>query len=754
MKLLTLELENWACHNSLNIDLSQGLQIEGRNGTGKSSILEAIRFVFAKSGTGFKHRLKNSADNARVTLTFSRDSTTYKIEKTLSRDKSSTAVMFMNGEQIADNPSSVSQLLDGILREDLLEKLLYVPQGELVGLVDRLSSKHGRQELDFMFGLDRFEKVWKGVGEEIQACKAKLEILEGQRSRYPENAEELYSTRIKNLSDESSALAKKIDELDKKTKSFRERLSALDVGIDSILKIKGRKDFNTERVEHLRMRILKLENDLKNTLEKLDGVEKKKKELEALKETEAGLKKFPRIRELLLELESIRKRMQEFDELDNYKRKLVALRSELMWKTETEKTCSELEAKVLELETNVATNRRVLDERQKSLADLETLSKEPKCPRCGQVLTWQHLWREKNQLKSDIDTVGRAIEQSGAMLKNLKANLNEKKSVLRELERKEIEVEHLVELIQKQTSKQEGLHKTLRDTELRLKHEGYVNEQLIVVEDHAREFSTVQARIHLLSQDIEKERRYFEEKLSLANNLQEIKAEKLRLEEELKTLHYDESKLEELRIGRETAQKEFYLSNSDLEKNKILLENNRKALDETENEKKEFLNSKRQLDEAKKQLSLLMVARDFFHTDKGIVKYLRERYIHQLGNLLSYYFNSINQNPNYRDVEFDENYGIQIKTNSGVLSIAQLSGGEKAQISIALRIAIIEMLSPVRLLILDEPFGSLDREHRDLLGDSLNKVAENGQVILVTHIPVDSLQLSNKLHLGGYQWTQ
>jgi len=63
--------------------------------------------------------------------------------------------------------------------------------------------------------------------------------------------------------------------------------------------------------------------------------------------------------------------------------------------------------------------------------------------------------------------------------------------------------------------------------------------------------------------------------------------------------------------------------------------------------------------------------------------------------------------------------------------------------------ALLELLSPMRLLMLDEPFGSLDKDHREALGESLNRIAGEGQLLIVTHIPVDSLQLPG-LDLGGY----
>jgi len=145
-----------------------------------------------------------------------------------------------------------------------------------------------------------------------------------------------------------------------------------------------------------------------------------------------------------------------------------------------------------------------------------------------------------------------------------------------------------------------------------------------------------------------------------------------------------------------------------------------------------------------------MAAREVFHRDRGLVRYLRESFIRELNAMLTRHFKQFNQNPRYVDVSFDRDYGIVFRTTTGDLKVSQVSGGETAQLALALRIALIDLMSPIPLLILDEPFGSLDEAHRELLGESLSKIAEQGQLILVTHVHVDSLQLQNRLDLGGY----
>ena len=108
------------------------------------------------------------------------DSSLYEIEKKiyLDKNKSSTATMTLNGKLISDNPTSVyNRLQKEILPENIMEKLVYVPQGELTGLIEDLDRKGGRQELDSLLGLDVFQRVYEGTQKEYREKKGGYEIL-------------------------------------------------------------------------------------------------------------------------------------------------------------------------------------------------------------------------------------------------------------------------------------------------------------------------------------------------------------------------------------------------------------------------------------------------------------------------------------------------------------------------------------------------------------------------------------------------
>ncbi|HEU5218656.1 MAG TPA: SMC family ATPase, partial [Gemmatimonadales bacterium] len=92
----------------------------------------------------------------------------------------------------------------------------------------------------------------------------------------------------------------------------------------------------------------------------------------------------------------------------------------------------------------------------------------------------------------------------------------------------------------------------------------------------------------------------------------------------------------------------------------------------------------------------------------------------------------------YTDLNLDEDYIATIIEEGEPKPV--ISGGEEDLASLALRLAISQMIAeragqPLSLLVLDEIFGSLDDEHRSSVVDLLRHLADRfPQVILITHI--------------------
>ncbi|MBU4201818.1 MAG: AAA family ATPase, partial [Candidatus Altiarchaeota archaeon] len=304
MRLLNLELENWACHERLDVDLSAGLQIEGRNGVGKSSILEAIRFVFAKDARRYKGKIKNGKKAATVRLEFGRDETSYRVEKSMHLNKSSTASLTMNGNLVADNPTSVYNSLQDCLDERIFDRLLYVPQGGLTELVDRLSLKGGRQELDSLLGLDKFDLVYDGVGREFIERKARYESYHEEFRRYPEGLEESSEKEMRVLNLEMDRINRRGEDERKRLNELSGGIQKLDHDIEDMQKTREKREELNERMNELRVKIGGQESEISGLKKDLEQIDEKRKKTAVLLDKEKNLEKYERIRELLSELKS------------------------------------------------------------------------------------------------------------------------------------------------------------------------------------------------------------------------------------------------------------------------------------------------------------------------------------------------------------------------------------------------------------------------------------------------------------------
>ncbi|MGB3327797.1 MAG: SbcC/MukB-like Walker B domain-containing protein, partial [Thermomicrobiales bacterium] len=124
-------------------------------------------------------------------------------------------------------------------------------------------------------------------------------------------------------------------------------------------------------------------------------------------------------------------------------------------------------------------------------------------------------------------------------------------------------------------------------------------------------------------------------------------------------------------------------------------------------------------------------------------KYAAAHYTPILGDMTSELVNEVTDGK-YDRVEFDGNYGIEIFDGSDEhFPLATFSGGERDAIALCARLALSRMIgsqaaSPPGFLVLDEVFGSLDRERRMRLLDMLSSISASNeafrQMFIISHV--------------------
>jgi len=84
-------------------------------------------------------------------------------------------------------------------------------------------------------------------------------------------------------------------------------------------------------------------------------------------------------------------------------------------------------------------------------------------------------------------------------------------------------------------------------------------------------------------------------------------------------------------------------------------------------------------------------------------------------------------------LEWGSDYGITLKQGSETRSFRQLSGGEQMAAALSIRLALLDQLSQVRFVFLDEPTTNLDEIRRDSLASKLRSLQNVEQLFIISH---------------------
>ncbi|MGH2531894.1 MAG: AAA family ATPase [Thermomicrobiales bacterium] len=97
----------------------------------------------------------------------------------------------------------------------------------------------------------------------------------------------------------------------------------------------------------------------------------------------------------------------------------------------------------------------------------------------------------------------------------------------------------------------------------------------------------------------------------------------------------------------------------------------------------------------------------------------------------------------YDRVDFDDNYGVLVFDGDEKFPMEEFSGGERDVIALCARLALSQMIgdqaaNPPGFLVLDEVFGSLDRDRRAQVLETLNAIAGTAeafqQLFIISHV--------------------
>ncbi len=754
MIISSLRLRDFLVHEDSEIEFKEGLNvITGENGSGKSSIIQAIYYaLFGKSlyYDNVKQFLRFNKNDFYVKLEFNTNGGKFFIERSLKG-------YFKTNKYNIPNSTTLKEYLfkNYRINEKRYLNTLLVKQGSLNQFI-LLSKKERLEEFERILGID----VMKMISEKSKEMARDCEKL------YKQYNEQEIRNKIDELKKEIEQLLNEKQESENKLKELRVKKGSLESDIQNLRNIKdlirkieeiGEKEKQLKEIEKFLnensenyqtyekfQEIYKDALRTKEAKSKLEELENKLKEIERFKEGHDKYKTYLEWseREDIKDLESACKQGKKLgDEIEK-----VFNTREI---GEIEKIIKDCESKENQLKEKNDENRKKLGEikakieqNQKILKEIESI--KGKCPICKRDLDEEHKLRLKKEASEEIEKLREEEKRLNNEIKDIE---NELKNIRRFLDKKDIFLRYK----QIKESFDMNLWKEWKEKKEYSQYKSYYDnyKQKDALEKEFQKYENI-VKSWNYPFDFNEVISYVEsdENKMFYQNYVKKQSEKERLEKEI-------SKKQELENNLNNLTQKF----KDIDFNNLdnLIGEKQKELDNLNQEigkfeerirncEKSIKEKKEQLREKEKEIEKIENLKEnykfywnLYEKLEKVINYKRKRYYENLSAFVSYYFDKFGLE-DYREVKIGFENGLNIylcREDGSEVEAYNLSGGEQASLSLALRLAIAQLLDlKFKILILDEPTYGMDNIRVKSLGELfLNFIRNNPdyQVILVTH---------------------
>jgi len=767
-------MQNYKKYQDFTLEFAEGLTgIIGRNGSGKSTIFDAITFALYGDVRGEKDTIRNAKadekDAVSVTLLFEIEGKNYKAVREM-RGKSLTAKAYLydgDDELIADSAKGVTTeiiRLIGMNKEAFMHTV-FASQKELTAL-SGLKSDERKKIIRKLLGLEKIDKI------ELE-IRLKLTQLNRDIKSYAEIL--LKDSEVKALeeekevkSKEADILQKQVEEVLKKFESKSKEVEALDKALKALQKLKDEYvklgsdlDLLNKTLENQKENLAKQKVKLQELQTKSLQYEKEKPLLAEYKALEVTIESLQKQKELFLkkqgldkEQEVLRKQYEDDKkEILDLKKKLEVKPALLKEQAEQNRLLQALVLKIKDIENNENTLKQeiakydgLIENTNKQVSKIEAIGKESNCPTCTRPL----------------------LEEYDNVIASLQATIAQINT--QEIAKRDASLKTVMASKRKEQENKEKIDKVLKELGEKL---SVLNADEVTLARKEEEFKGITAQGLNNKAELEalKDLKYdekahtdalatkskLEPKYTELLGLQSLIAQIPVLEQELKAIELSISKSEEDIEKQKKAIQAHTYDATEHQKQDVIYVEARKAKDaiseELSKKRVEHTQVKGQIEtlqsklirneEQKKQQQNKLDDKNDYEKLKAFMEEFKNKINSQISprisQLASQMYATITRGK-YQHIEVSNEFDFFIYDDGVRYPIERFSGGEVDLANLVLRIAISKTLSElsgsggVGFLAFDEVFGSQDEERRIQIMEAFHTIKEQyRQIFLISH---------------------
>lgn len=462
MKINSVELENYRVHKSAKFEFGNGINlILGKNGAGKSSVLEALGMALfgADSRTSDKEAVRNGEKSSTITVEITgNDGIDYLIEKKIGSSsshrvypKDSKAEAVTGTEAVLAKVAEISGIEKN--SKKIYQNVITAYQNKIVNI---FSDRPKERETLFneIFDTAIYREMYQGyLKTALDRYTIEKKVLENELLSI--------SSSINNIEDLEKEIKEKKEQEIIKSKKYNEVKDKLEV-IEKEIKILEEAKRNFERlereIEDRKRMILENENGIAKSEE---GIKRAEESVKIVRESEEDFKNYTLIEKEIAEneleisaKESVKKEIEKAEKrAEEEKRKTVEISTLKSEKSEKLKELKELiEKNKMQLEEKMK-NQKEIQEKLKHL-NIIAAEKSEELKKSEEYLSlYEKTEKELSEILNKIKIMEESICNSEEMekeknsiessLKELKEKLDIKKAIEGSIKEYEIKIGEL-----------------------------------------------------------------------------------------------------------------------------------------------------------------------------------------------------------------------------------------------------------------------------------------------------------------------